>query len=284
MCPCPYMHQAKPQQWHDAKLDFAESMSYGDYLGLDKVLDAQVPRSQQHNEMLFIIQHQASELWMKLLLHELRHARQLIDQGQLAGSHRVLARVLRIMEQMVSSWAILATLSPMEFISFRSDLGNASGFQSYQYREIEFIFGNKNRAMLLPHQHTPQIAKNLEQCLHTPSLYDAIIQQMTRQDLPICALRLDADPCEPTRSDASVEAAWVQVYRQPERYWDLYQLGEKLMDIEDAFRQWRFRHVTVVERVIGFKKGTGGTEGVEYLRKMLGTVLFPELWSLRSSL
>lgn len=284
MCPCPYMHPAQPQQWHDAQLDFAESMSYGDYLGLDKVLDAQAPRSQQHNEMLFIIQHQASELWMKLLLHELRHARQLIDHGQLGGSHRVLARVLRIMEQMVSSWSILATLSPMEFISFRSDLGQASGFQSYQYREIEFMFGNKNRAMLLPHQHTPQIARNLERCLHSPSLYDVIIQQMARQGLSIAALRLDADPSEPTRSDASVEAAWVQVYQQPERYWDLYQLGEKLMDIEDAFRQWRFRHVTVVERVIGFKKGTGGTEGVEYLRKMLGTVLFPELWSLRSSL
>ncbi|AXF12698.1 tryptophan 2,3-dioxygenase (plasmid) [Paraburkholderia graminis] len=277
--------QAAPGDgWHDAQLDFSKSMSYGDYLGLDQVLSAQHPLSPDHNEMLFIVQHQTSELWMKLMLHELRAARHSIRADRIAPAFKMLARVSRIMDQLVQAWNVLATMTPPEYTSMRPYLGASSGFQSHQYREIEFILGNKNAAMLKPHAHRAEHMKLMETALRTPSIYDEALQLMTRRGIAIDPARLARDVSTPAGHDASVEAAWLTVYRDPEAHWDLYQLGEKLVDLEDAFRQWRFRHVTTVERVIGFKRGTGGTDGVGYLRKMLDVVLFPELWALRTQL
>ena len=271
-------------RWHDAQMDFSKLMSFGDYLGLEQILNAQHPLSPDHNEMLFIVQHQTSELWMKLMLHEPRAAREQVKQDQLAPAFKMLARVSSIMEQLVQAWNVLATITPPEYSAMRPYLGQSSGFQSYQYREIEFILGNKNAAMLSPHAHRPEQLALVTEALQTPSLYDEAIRLMARRGLPIDADCLQRDWTLPAGYNASVEAAWLQVYRQPDAHWELYQLGEKFVDLEDAFRQWRFRHVTTVERVIGFKRGTGGTEGVSYLRKMLDVVLFPELWRLRTEL
>ncbi|KDP87605.1 tryptophan 2,3-dioxygenase [Cupriavidus sp. SK-3] len=270
--------------WHDAQMDFAKEMSYGDYLALDKILNAQHPLSPEHNEMLFIVQHQTSELWMKLALHELRAARECVRQDQLPPAFKMLTRVSRIMEQLVQAWNVLATMTPPEYSAMRPYLGMSSGFQSFQYREIEFILGNKNAAMLRPHAHQPEHLALVEEALRTPSLYDEAIRLMARRGFAIDATCIERDWTLPAGENASVEAAWLEVYRQPEAHWELYELGEKFVDLEDAFRQWRFRHVTTVERVIGFKRGTGGTEGVSYLRKMLDVVLFPELWKLRTDL
>ncbi len=259
-------------------------MSYGDYLHLDKVLDAQHPLSPDHNEMLFIVQHQTSELWMKLMLQELRAARTGIRAGELQPVFKMLARVSRIMDQLVQAWSVLATMTPAEYTAMRPYLGLSSGFQSGQYREIEFLLGNKNATMLRPHEHLPENLQRLREVLERPSLYDESIKLLARAGLFVEPDRLNADWTLPTRYNASVAEAWLRVYRDPKEYWDLYQLAEKLVDIEDSFRQWRFRHLTTVERVIGFKRGTGGTEGIGYLRKMLDVVLFPELWQLRTNL
>jgi len=248
------------------------------------VLSAQHPLSPDHNEMLFIIQHQTSELWMKLMLHELKAAREHVRLGELPPAFKMLARVSRIFDQLVHAWAVLATMTPSEYKSIRPYLGQSSGFQSFQYREIEFILGNKSAALLRPHAHRPELLKELQVAIATPSLYDEAINLMTKAGLAIDPKRAERDPTAPTVHDDSVEAAWREVYRDPSRYWDLYQLAEKFIDLEDSFRQWRFRHVTTVERIIGFQPGTGGTEGVGYLRKMLDTVLFPELWRVRSTL
>ena len=270
--------------WHGAQMDFARDMSYGDYLGLDQILNAQHPRSPDHNEMLFIVQHQTTELWMKLMLHELRAARDSVREDRLPPAFKMLTRVSRIMDQLVQAWNVLATMTPPEYSAMRPYLGASSGFQSYQYREIEFILGNKNAAMLRPHAHRAEHLALVETALRTPSLYDEAIRLMARRGFVIDAACLERDWAQPAGYNASVEAAWLQIYRDPSAHWELYELGEKFVDLEDAFRQWRFRHVTTVERVIGFKRGTGGTEGVGYLRKMLDVVLFPELWKLRTDL
>ncbi|WP_269502810.1 tryptophan 2,3-dioxygenase [Burkholderia sp. IMCC1007] len=270
--------------WHDAQLDFARSMSYGDYLHLDEILEAQHPLSPDHNELLFIVQHQTSELWMKLMLHELRASRIGVRNDEIQPVFKMLARVSRILDQLVQAWSVLATMTPPEYTAMRPYLGLSSGFQSCQYREIEFILGNKNGTMLRPHEHRPDSVTLLRDALEQPSLYDEGVRLLARAGLPVDSDRLDADWTQPTRYNASVADAWLQVYRDPQRFWSLYQLAEKLVDLEDAFRQWRFRHLTTVERVIGFKRGTGGTEGVGYLRKMLDVVLFPELWKLRTEL
>ncbi|MGO4761010.1 tryptophan 2,3-dioxygenase [Cupriavidus sp. 2KB_3] len=275
---------ADSDKWHGAQMDFAQDMSYGDYLGLDQILNAQHPRSPDHNEMLFIVQHQTTELWMKLMLHELRAARDGVRNDELRPAFKMLARVSRIMDQLVQAWNVLATMTPPEYSAMRPYLGASSGFQSYQYREIEFILGNKNAALLRPHAHRPEHLALVEAALHTPSMYDEAIRLMARRGFQIDAEVVDRDWTQPTSYNASVETAWLEVYRNPSKYWELYELGEKFVDLEDAFRQWRFRHVTTVERVIGFKRGTGGTEGVGYLRKMLDVVLFPELWKLRTDL
>lgn len=267
-----------------AKLDFSKDMSYGDYLHLDEVLNAQVPLSPDHNEMLFIVQHQTSELWMKLMLHELGAAIQCVTQDDLGSAFKMLARVSKIMEQLVHAWDVLATMTPPEYSAIRPYLSNSSGFQSWQYRCIEFSLGNKNAAMLKPHAHRPEILARVESAWRAPSLYDEALRLLAFRGLALPASHLERDWTRPYAASREVEEAWLVVYRDPKQHWDLYQLGEELTDLEDAFRLWRFRHVTTVERVIGFKRGTGGTGGVSYLRKMLDVVLFPEIWSLRTDL
>ncbi|MDP2006189.1 MAG: tryptophan 2,3-dioxygenase [Rubrivivax sp.] len=270
--------------FHGAQLDFSADMSYGDYLQLDKVLNAQQPLSPCHDEMLFIVQHQTSELWMKLLLHELRAAMAQVAGDQTQAAFKSLARVSKIMEQLVHAWDVLATMTPPEYSAVRPYLANSSGFQSWQYRCIEFSLGNKNALMLQPHAHRPDLLAHVEAAWRAPSLYDEALRLLARRGLAVPAGHTERDWTLPYAEDAGVEAAWLQVYRAPQAHWDLYQLGEKLTDLEDAFRLWRFRHVTTVERVIGFKRGTGGTGGVSYLRQMLDVVLFPEIWHLRTAL
>jgi tryptophan 2,3-dioxygenase len=275
---------ASSEGWHEAQLDFSESMSYGDYLSLDKILSAQHPRSPDHNELLFIIQHQTSELWMKLALAELRAALASVHRNELPPAFKMLARVSRIMEQLVQAWSVLATMTPSEYTAMRPFLGTSSGFQSHQYRQIEFLLGNKNMQMLKPHAHRPAILAEVQATLEAPSFYDEIVHLLARRGFAIAPERLERDWTLPVAHDASVEAAWLAVYREPSLHWELYEMAEELVDLEDAFRQWRFRHVTTVERIIGFKQGTGGTNGVPYLRKMLDVVLFPELWQVRTLL
>ena len=267
-----------------AQLDFSKDMSYGDYLKLDQVLSAQHPLSPDHNETLFIVQHQTSELWMKLMLHELQGAVRCVHEDALPEAFKMLARVSRVMEQLVHAWDVLATMTPPEYSAIRPYLSNSSGFQSWQYRQIEFMMGNKNAAMLRPHAHRPDLLAAVEAAYRAPSLYDEVLRLMARRGIDVPSSHTDRDWTQPYAASEAVKAAWLQVYRDPKAHWDLYQMGEELVDMEDAFRLWRFRHVTTVERVIGFKRGTGGTGGVSYLRKMLDTVLFPELWALRTEL
>jgi tryptophan 2,3-dioxygenase len=267
-----------------AQLDFSKDMSYGDYLHLDQILGAQHPLSPEHNEMLFIVQHQTTELWMKLLLHELGAAIRAVADDKLGSAFKMLARVSKIMEQLVHAWDVLATMTPPEYSAIRPYLSNSSGFQSWQYRSIEFMLGNKNAAMLKPHSHRPDLLARVQAAHDAPSLYDEALRLLARRGLPVPASAVERDWSVPREASDEVEQAWLIVYRDPEAYWDLYQLGEELTDLEDTFRLWRFRHVTTVERVIGFKRGTGGTGGVSYLRKMLDVVLFPEIWRLRTDL
>ncbi len=276
--------RAPPSAPEGAQFDFAADMSYGDYLQLDQILNAQHPLSPAHDEMLFIVQHQTSELWMKLLLHELRAAMAAVAADDLHTAFKMLARVSRIMEQLVHAWDVLATMTPPEYSAVRPFLARSSGFQSWQYRCIEFCLGNKNALMLRPHAHRPDLLAQVQADLHAPSLYDEALRLLARRGLPVPASHLQRDWTLPYPADDAVQAAWLQVYRDPKAHWDLYQLGEELTDLEDAFRLWRFRHVTTVERVIGFKRGTGGTGGVSYLRQMLDVVLFPEIWRLRTEL
>jgi tryptophan 2,3-dioxygenase len=267
-----------------AQLDFSQDMSYGDYLHIDQILSAQHPLSPAHDEMLFIVQHQTSELWMKLMLHELQAAIAHIAEDRLPAAFKMLARVSKIMEQLVHAWDVLATMTPPEYTAIRPYLGHSSGFQSYQYRCIEFSLGNKNAAMLQPHAHRPERLALVTAAYEAPSLYDEALKLLARRGIAVPQSHLQRDWTLPYPASAAVEEAWLQVYRKPEQHWDLYQLGEELTDLEDAFRLWRFRHVTTVERVIGFKRGSGGTGGVSYLRRMLDVVLFPEIWTLRTQL
>ena len=267
-----------------ARMGFEGRMSYGDYLHLDPVLTAQHPLSDEHDEMLFIIQHQTSELWMKLALHEIGAARHAIAADRLQMAFKMLARVARIFEQLNNAWDVLRTLTPSEYQRFRGSLAESSGFQSWQYRLIEYAAGNRNLALLRPHAHRPDLTALLEAELAQPSLYDVVQACAARRGLAIPDDILGRDTRLAWVADARVEAAWTQVYRDPEAHWELYDLAEKLVDFEDYFRRWRFNHVTTVERIIGFKRGTGGTGGVSYLRKMLDTQLFPELWNLRTGL
>jgi len=280
----PSSHTEKIVAEEGAQLDFSKDMSYGDYLQLDAILNAQHPLSPNHNEMLFIVQHQTSELWMKLLLHELGAAMQCVTRDELGSAFKMLARVSKIMEQLVHAWSVLATMTPPEYSAIRPYLSNSSGFQSWQYRCIEFKLGNKNAAMLKPHAHRPEILAHVEAAWRAPSLYDESLRLLARRGLAVPASHLERDWTRAYEANDAVERAWLTVYRDPDAHWDLYQLGEKLTDLEDSFRLWRFRHVTTVERVIGFKRGTGGTSGVGYLRKMLDVVLFPEIWKLRTDL
>ena len=267
-----------------AQLDFSKDMSYGDYLHLDAILSAQAPLSPDHNEMLFIVQHQTSELWMKLMLHELQAAVVHVAADELPAAFKMLARVSKIMEQLVHAWDVLATMTPPEYSAIRPYLSASSGFQSAQYRRIEFMLGNKNAAMLKPHAHRPDLLAAVQTAFESPSLYDESLRLLARRGIAVPDDQTTRDWTQAHAANDGVKDAWLTVYRDPAKHWDLYQLGEELVDLEDAFRLWRFRHVTTVERVIGFKRGTGGTSGVSYLRKMLDVVLFPELWTLRTEL
>ncbi|RXG86378.1 MULTISPECIES: tryptophan 2,3-dioxygenase [Bradyrhizobium] len=267
-----------------AETDFARRMSYGNYLALDAILGAQHPLSEAHDEMLFIIQHQTTELWMRLAIHELSAARRAIARDEVQPAMKMLARVSRIFEQLNGAWDVLRTMTPSEYTRFRSQLGQSSGFQSRQYRLIEFLLGNRNHAMLKPHAHDAETTKLLEAELATPSLYDEVLRLADRNGLKMPAPVLARDVRETHSFNEGVLQAWRIVYEAPETHWMLYELAEKLVDFEDYFRRWRFNHVTTVERVIGFKRGTGGTGGVSYLKRMLEIELFPELWRVRTIL
>jgi tryptophan 2,3-dioxygenase len=267
-----------------AQMSFAERMSYSDYLHLDEVLNAQSPLSTAHDEMLFIIQHQTSELWMKLAIHEVSAAIRSIRDDRLEPSFKMLARVARIFEQLNNAWDVLRTMTPSEYTEFRESLGQSSGFQSWQYRAIEYLAGNRNLAMLRPHAHRPEFSEKLEAILAMPSLYDEAILLLSRQGFDVGADARRTDWRENRVESEEVLTAWQAVYQDPERHWMLYELAEKLVDFEDYFRRWRFNHVTTVERIIGLKRGTGGTSGASYLRKMLDVELFPELWRVRTRL
>jgi tryptophan 2,3-dioxygenase len=267
-----------------AEMSFKGRMSYSDYLHLERVLDAQEPLSSAHDELLFIIQHQTSELWMKLAIHEIRSAMKAIHGDQLEPAFKMLSRVARIFEQLNSAWDVLRTMTPSEYTEFRGSLGQSSGFQSWQYRAIEFLAGNRNLAMLGPHSHHDEVMASLEEILAEPSLYDEALLLLARNGFDIGVDAERKSWREMRSPNDHVLAAWKIVYAAPEKHWMLYELAEKLVDFEDYFRRWRFNHVTTVERIIGLKRGTGGTAGVSYLRKMLEVVLFPELWQVRTEL
>ncbi len=267
-----------------ARMGFADAMSYGDYLHIDTILAQQHCLSDAHDELLFIIQHQTSELWMKLAIHELGAARDALLAGDTPKMFKMLARVSRIFEQLNNQWDVLRTMTPADYTRFREALGPSSGFQSYQYRMIEYILGNRNTHMLKPHDHLPEIDAALRAELARPSFYDEVVTLLFRtldgDTAQMPAPQLDS----PHAALPEIQARWKRVYEDIDRHWTLYELAEKLVDLEDYFRRWRFNHVTTVERVIGFKRGTGGTSGVAYLRRMLGVELFPELWHLRGDL
>ncbi len=267
-----------------AATEFGDAMSYGDYLGLERLLACQEPRSERHDEMLFIVIHQATELWMKLALHELTAAMAHIRADDLPPAFKMLARVSRIQAQLIQSWDVLSTLTPADYMTFRAVLGNASGFQSHQYRLIEFTLGNKNPAMLMPHRHDAHVHGLLSAALDAPSLYEEAILLLARRGIGIDTGQTKKNWRDVHAPDESVRAAWLTVYRDTESHWDLYDLAEKLVDLEDHFQQWRFHHVSTVERIIGHKRGTGGTSGVRYLRRALETRFFPELWDVRTEL
>ena len=270
---CPFTSSTNPPDPAEAgaQLDFSQSMSYGDYLQLDAILNAQKPLSPDHNEM-------------KLMLHELHAAIHCVATDDLHNAFKMLARVSRIMGQLVTAWDVLATMTPPEYSAIRPYLAQSSGFQSAQYRCIEFALGNKNAAMLKPHAHRPDLLAQVQAAFEAPSLYDESLKLLARHGLAIPDSHTQRDWTQPYQASDVVEQAWLVAYRDPKEHWELYQLGEKLTDLEDSFRLWRFRHVTTVERIIGFKRGTGGTSGVGYLRSMLDVVLFPEIWKLRTDL
>ena len=266
-----------------AQMSFKGDMSYTDYLHLDQILTAQHPLSDAPDELLFIVQHQTSELWMRLAIHEVDATRALLADGQTRPAFKHLSRVARIFEQLNAAWDVLRTMTPSDYTTFRAALGASSGFQSWQYRLIEFMVGNRNPAMIRPHEHRPDLAERLRAELARPSLYDLALRMLDGQiALPTAVLSRDLSKTHDP--DPAVEAAWTKVYQSPDTYWELYELAEKLVDFEDYFRRWRFNHVTTVERVIGAKRGTGGTSGTGYLKRMLEVELFPELWSLRTAL
>jgi len=268
----------------DIHTDFKKEMTYGDYLQLDKILSSQVMQSTHHDEMLFIIIHQVSELWMKQIRHELGAAMESIRNQELEPAFKMFSRVSRIQQQLIKSWDVLSTLTPADYMQFRDKLGHSSGFQSYQNRLIEFMLGYKNSHVLAVYQHDSELYAQMNSALQAPSIYDASIMAMAERGLPIDSKCLNRDWSEPYQPNESVEQAWLTVYRNVNQYWDLYELAEKLVDIASQQQQWRFNHMTTVERIIGQKPGTGGSSGVNYLRRALDHRFFPELWSLRTQL
>ncbi|HSJ37794.1 MAG TPA: tryptophan 2,3-dioxygenase [Planococcus sp. (in: firmicutes)] len=266
------------------KTDFKESMTYGEYLHLDQLLTAQDGVSGHHDETLFIVIHQVSELWMKLILHELRAAIRSIEADDLQPAFKQMARVSKIQSQIINGWDVLATMTPAEYMEFRDDLGDASGFQSYQYRMIEFALGYKTKHVLKIYEKDPALLEELTAAFNAPGLYDAAIQKLARSGFAIDKEVLERDITTVYEPNDSVREAWKAVYRDVDTHWELYQMAEKLVDIEDWLQQWRFRHMKTVERIIGFKQGTGGSSGVHYLKKVLDQYFFPELWDIRTEI
>ena len=270
--------------------DLRDRQSYGGYLRLDRLLDAQQPVSRgaddapRHDEMLFIIQHQVSELWMKLMIHELRAAIAHVRADALEPCFKILARVKLIQKQLFEQWAVLETLTPSEYEAFRPGLGTASGFQSAQYRAIEFLLGNKHAAILDVFRHEPATFAELDALLHAPSLYDEFLRLLARRGLPVPSASLARDVTKPYVRNPELVPVLARIYDDPKRWWDAYDMCEKLVDVEEAFQLWRFRHMKTVERIIGYKPGTGGTSGVSYLAKALELKFFPELWQIRTSM
>jgi tryptophan 2,3-dioxygenase len=264
--------------------DLAADTSYGGYLGLERLLGAQQPRSSHHDEMLFIIQHQTSELWMKLMIHELAAAIVHVKSDDLAPCFKILARVKQIQRQLFEQWAVLETLTPSEYAMFRNVLGPASGLQSHQFRAIEFLLGNKIANRIDVHRYDSKVSTFLENLLRSPSLYDEFLRYLARKGMPVPAERVERDWSQPYERHPGVTAVFKTVYESTQQYWAEYDMCEKLVDVEENFLLWRFRHVKTVERIIGFKRGTGGTAGVSFLRKTLETSLFPELIDVRTEL
>ncbi|MCQ6264570.1 tryptophan 2,3-dioxygenase [Fictibacillus sp. WQ 8-8] len=264
--------------------DFKNNMTYGEYLQLDKILSAQRRLSGHHDEVLFIVIHQVSELWMKLILHEMHSAIEAITNDDLSSAFKKLARVSKTQSQIIQAWDVLSTMTPSEYMEFRDSLGQASGFQSYQYRMIEFALGYKTPHVLKIYEKDPELLVELKKAYEAPGLYDVAIRALNKAGLAIDEEVLNRDVTRTYQENGSVHQAWITVYRNPNQYWDLYELAEKLVDIEDWLQQWRFRHMKTVERIIGFKMGTGGSSGVGYLKKVLDQRFFPELWDIRTEL
>ena len=264
--------------------ELAEESSYGGYLRLAELLAAQRPRSSHHDEMLFIVQHQVSELWMKLMIHELAAAIEHVKSERLDPCFKILARVKQIQRQLFEQWAVLETLTPSEYLEFRHVLGPASGLQSFQFRAIEFLLGNKNARRIDLHRYDPQVAGYLEKLLSSPSIYDEFLRYLARRGMPVPRERIERDWSQPYERHDGVVAVLRTIYENPRQYWAEYDMCEKLVDVEENFQLWRFRHVKTVERVIGFKRGTGGSDGVAFLRKSLDVALFPELIDVRTHL
>jgi tryptophan 2,3-dioxygenase len=264
--------------------DLREQMSYGDYLALDRLLACQNPLTAEHDEVLFIIMHQASELWIKLCLHEIAGAIGAIRSGELGAAFKMFARVGRVQANLIQSWEILSTMTPFDYAAFRDALGKSSGFQSFQYRMLEFRLGNKNPDMARVFESHPHVAAQVNAALAEPSIYDESLALLSRRGFPVPPSKIERDFRKPYVTDPGVREAWRQVYRDVETHWDLYELAEKLVDLEYRFHLWRFSHMKTVERIIGGKTGTGGTSGVTYLKKALELRFYPELWDVRGEL
>lgn len=266
--------------------DLAGKLTYASYLALDQILSAQKPLSkpEHHDEMLFIIQHQTSELWMKLVIHELRAAIAHIQRDELEPCFKILARVKHIQAQLFNQWAVLETLTPTEYAQFRAYLGPASGFQSHQYRMIEFLFGNKDAAAIAVFKHTPSLHAELSAMLGAPSLYDEFLRYLSRRGLPVPRECVERDWSKPYESNAALVPVFTSIYTKPHDRWDAYEMCEKLIDIDQQFALWRFRHMKTVERIIGYKPGTGGSSGVKFLKAVVDTRLFPEIWECRTEI
>lgn len=264
--------------------DFVNNMSYGEYLGLDRLLSAQNPLSAEHDEMLFICIHHVQELWLKLVVHELAMVLRAIAEDRLDPAFKGLARVSRIQLQLISAWDVLATMTPADYLKFRGVLGKSSGFQSLQYRMVEFRLGAKDARMIRPHAHDAAASAALTAALEAPGLYDETIRLLARRGFALPDALLHRDVTQPHVHSPELQAAWLTVYRESDTYFDLYQLAEELVDVEDSFQQWRFRHMKTVERIIGFRKGTGGSAGVAFLRTALERSFFPELWQVRTEI
>ena len=265
-------------------LDLKDRMTYGKYLHLPEVLDAQHPLTDQHDEMLFIVIHQASELWLKLAGHEVEAAIRNIAEHDFRHAFKVIARVKLILTQLTQAWSILSTMTPVDYLKFRDALGPASGFQSYTYRKLEFLLGNKNSKLVAVHRHDPDVYAELKRVLVAPRLYDIVLRKLNDDGFDIAADKLERDFSLPYEADESVQAAWLAIYSDPDKYFELYELAEKLVDIEDAFQAWRFKHMYTVQRIIGNRTGTGGSSGVPFLKKAIETSFFPELFAIRAEL